>query len=230
MKKLPSLSLLLLLLGLSPAWCDTLILVDPSTLNGSFESGTGNIPSNWQTGLTVTEVYRQIPSSTPLPAPDGSYVLTIGRNATTNYPGGLLNTGYNVKNADTFNFSFQWDDHPAWDTGDSFNWRLFTTSDDTLSGVLTAVASGTVTGRASTLYPTATVLTGGGTVTAPNVGRDLWVEFYISSGTVTNDEYMNIDNVVLSVETVPEPSTLGLFSAALIGIFAVRRRKQSRLP
>lgn len=228
MKKKLSFGLLLLLLGFSPAWCDTLILVDPTTLNGSFESGTGNIPSNWQTGLTVTEVYRQVPISTPMPAPDGSYVLTIGRNNTTNYPGGLLNTGYNVKSADTFNFSFQWDDHPAWDTNDIFRWAIFTTSDDTLAGTMTTIASGSITGRASTLYPTATPLTGGGTVTAPNVGRDLWIEFYISGGNVTNDEYINIDNVVLSVETIPEPSTTALGLASLVGWLLVRCFRKNR--
>lgn len=222
MKNLLKISLLVLL-GISPAWCDTLILVDPTTLNGSFESGTANVPSNWQTGLTVTEVYRQVPVTPANTAPDGSYVLTIGRNATTNYPGGLLNTGYNVKSADTFNFSFQWDDSYNWDTNDPFNWRIFTTSDDTLAGTLTTIASGTITGRTTPAYPTATVLTGGGTVTGPNVGRDLWVQFYISSGNVTNDEYLNIDNVVLSVETIPEPSTAVLVCASLLAWFALRR-------
>jgi|GEM_PF-1642646 len=224
---------LLLILGLSPAWCDTLILVDPTTLNGSFESGSGNIPSNWQTGLTVTEVYRQIPVSAPMPAPEGSYVLTIGRNNTTNYPGCLLNTGYNVKSADTFNFSFQWDNAGGWDSNDQFEWRIFTTSDDTLSGTITTIANGTGTGSVGStvnLFPPVVPLTAGGTVTGANVGRDVWVEFFINpaNGNVENNSYAYLDNVVLSVNTVPEPSTTMLGLASLLAWLAFQRGRKNR--
>ncbi len=208
----------LLLVG--HVWSAT-ILMDSSTLNGSFESGTDGVPSLWQTGFGITQVYREAGTS---PAePHGDYVLFFGENGgQTNFVGGALNTGYNVQTGDTFDISFYWAKAGAWTSNDSFNWRLFTTSDDTVGGAVTIIASGTPTGNPTSYV---FVTNNGAPMAASNLGRDLWISFdTIGRTSVVDNDYVKVDNVVLSVTSVPEASTAILVLVATGLTLASRRR------
>lgn len=197
-------------------------------LNGSFESGVeyeiqdgifGIDPDQWQSGLNVQEDQAR----DNLTDPDGSYSLVIGRIVDdSGNLGGLINTGHNVAAGQTFDLSFQWRSAFQWDSDDVLNWRLLTTSDDTVGGTVTEIASGTEIGTTSGYV--SVDLAGLGTVTSASYGRDLWLEFYSSTATVegTGAEFARVDEVNLSY--VPEPATISLL--ALGGLAAVIRRRK----
>ena len=198
---------------------------DSTVNNGSFESLDGNNkPIGWTTGFNVGSY---VVSTNPVySASDGSVHMGINNSGSR---GVVQNTAYNVKSGDTFTLAFDWSAGYAWKTGDTIQWRLLTTDDDTTSGTINTVASGFVTGKAdpgaTTNYSTATVLTNSGTVTAPSIGQDLWLEIYGGGGT-SGTRYAFLDAVSLSVETsaVPEPSPVALLGALLM--FAVLRRRR----
>ncbi len=197
-------------------------------LNGSFESGTeyeiqegvfGIDPDDWQSGLNVMEDQAR----DNLSDPDGDYSLVIGRIVDdSGNLGGLINTGHNVAAGQTFDLSFKWRSAFQWDADDRLDWRLLTTSDDTVDGVVTEIASDSVEGLTSGYV--LVELSGLGTVTSASYGRDLWLEFYSSTATTEGDaaEFARVDEVNLSY--IPEPATMSLLALGGLGVL-IRRRK-----
>jgi hypothetical protein len=200
------------------------VIIDNTTLNGSFESGTpsdGDTSfANWTTGFNAEA--NQIRSN--LPASDGTYSAVIGEQSSVNGTatlGLLQNTGYTVASGDTFDFSFQWRAAFNWDADDTLSWRLFTTDDNTVGGTLTEIAGSSFTGT-STSYALKS-FDGIGSVVAANEGQQLFVEIWGADlGTDTDGVFSRLDEV--SLTAVPEPS-----AAALIGLgglaLILRRRK-----
>jgi len=183
--------------------------------NGSFESGTGTNPDEWGTGLDVGGEQRL----DTLTATDGSYSLVVAATL-----GGLINTGYNVQADDTFDLSFDWRSAYNWDAADQIDWRLLTTSDDTTGGGVHVIASGFVTGYSDGIYRNES-LTGIGTLTPADLGRDLWLEFYSSNA---GTEYARVDQVNLTVnQVIPEPATMALLGLAAAGLGGYVRRRRS---
>jgi len=180
--------------------------------NGSFESvggngsgggGVGHSIDTWQTGFNVD--LEQ--SRDNLPGTDGSYSAVLGSEAGTGARIGMaLNTGYDAYSGDTFDLSFKWRSAANWDNNDSINWRLFTTSNNTTSGTVTVIASGSVDGHSDGVYRTASA-TGVGTVNAASEGQDVWIEFYSPTAN-TAGEWARVDEVNLDVNPALVPSVI----------------------
>jgi len=203
------------------------------TLNGSFESvgadgtgagGLGRSIDLWQTGFNADiEQARDNLAGT-----DGTYSVVLGsQTGTGDIFGVLLNTGYTVASGDTFDLSFNWRSAANWDSADSVDWRLFTTDDNTTSGSVTVIASGSESGFSDGVYRLVDE-EGIGTVSAPNVGQSLWIEFYSATASlngVMDGEFARLDEVNLTVTTIPEPSFFAGMAGLLgLAIVAWRRR------
>jgi hypothetical protein len=214
------------------------VVVDPSytngpgdiyNSNGSFEFGpSGNELTSdnatagfWQTGDGVgTNVVESIQTRDNLLASEGSHSLVMGAEGGGDVLGGLLNTNYVVQDGDILDLSFDWLAAQTWDaTGDSFEYYLFTTSDNTLGGTKTTLLSGSVSGNPST-YQT---VDPADEVVAPlsaSIGQQLWIEF--SSNPNANAEFARLDNVQL--EVIPEPASIALLAAG--GALMLTRRRR----
>lgn len=197
------------------------IIIDSTTLNGSFESGSGFGPNTadvWISAVGATQTNRQ--TSVWDPPSDGTYSAVLGTNSDGTIVNGLLqNTGFNVDSGQTFDLSFDWLAASGWDTDDAIDFRVFTTSDDTIGGSISTIYSGSVSGLQQGDGAENVSLTGIGTVVGANVGRDLWIEFI---GSNNNAEFARVDNVVLTA--IPEPSA-ALLAGLLCLTGAMTRRR-----
>ena len=189
------------------------IIIDSTTLNGSFESGSGSGPNTadtWIPAVGATQTNRQ--TSFWVPPSDGTYSAILGTNADGTIVNGLLqNTGFNIESGQTFYLSFDWLAAIGWDTDDAIEFRVFTTSDDTIGGAISTIYSGSVSGLQEGGGAQNVSLAGIVTVVGANVGQDLWIEFI---GSNNNAEFARVDNVVLTA--LPEPS-----AALFAGIFCL---------
>lgn len=212
------------------------VIIDFVTLNGSFESddgsGTGSPDdqfANWTTGGNV-ELNQRLENNASLG--DWSAVVGTESAATARKYGIIQNTGFTVGSAfgasESYTLTFDWGDAFNWDDNeDTVNWRLFTTSDNTLSGSVSLIDSGTNSfdmNTANITYQSESFTTG--TVVASNIGQELYIEFYSATTTLQSGnlgEFARIDNVTLTA--VPEPSTYAMIVAFLaLGAVMLRRR------
>lgn len=196
--------ILLALLGsLLPAHAAT-ILIGGATLNGNFEdSGTGTVLfslgtiPNW---ASWTEVGT---------ASANTGVYTNGGDRTAYIePGGAIRnmTSYTVAAGDTFTFSF---DNERANRGSASMQLVY---DD--GGVITAIPTALISGSpVNTLSGSFTVQSG-----------DAWIGKTIGVGLFTSGNYPEVDNVTLSVQSVPEASAMGLVAMGLLGLISRRRR------
>jgi hypothetical protein len=207
---------LLGLLFLPPA--HAVVIIDATTLNGSFESGTLDNADNWTalTGYTEERLENN--------ASDGSWSAVMGFDDRTNpdptiFWGIEQDTGHTVSTGETYDLSFDWIPKYNWRESDEFEWELFTDSG--------SIATGTVSGSANGAAYQTVSLTGIGTVAAPSVGESLQISFKtVDPGSYPNDPqgFARIDNVQLTA--IPEPSTLAL-ALVMLGVggaFRLRRR------
>jgi len=211
-------------------------IIDSSTLNGSFESGSDGAIDLWEPAFNSNREERISNNSSA-----GTYSAVIG-NTTLEViqPGetaplaepilnGLaLNTGYTVVSGETYDLSFDWIPLFLWDDDDQIDFRLFTTSDNTTSGTVSEIYVSAVTGHAQgDGYQTDLDLTGIGTVQAADIGQDLWIEFWSSTAAgvedVSTGEFARVDDVRLTA--VPEPATYALLGGFFaLGCVLLRRR------
>ena len=191
----------------------TIPLVNATLLNGSFENGTGQtVVTDWQTGLGSGETQRLANN-----AFHGSWSLVIGQSSGAPNLAASVNTNYTVSLGDSFNLAFKWLPKSQWDAADQIRWRLFTTSDDTSSGVVSEISSGTVSGFSNgAAYQTET-LTGITGVMAAHEGRKLWLQFL--RGNSSTNEFARVDQVELSVVTDPQASYVALNPENLIAYY-----------
>jgi len=198
------------------------ILINATTNNGSFELDAAGQPLTapakndsqfWINGTTSSVLgtvgtFDQINASDGAAVvSDGSFSAAIGTSSGGTRNGIIGNTGHVVQSGETFNFSFDWfAANNNWSTTDEIEYFLFTTDDNTVSGTATTILSGTVSGVAGPDSAKQTVsLTDAGTVTAANVGQNLWVVF---NHNASDSSFARVDNVQLSV--VPEPASVAL--------------------
>jgi len=217
------------------------ILINATTNNGSFELDAAGQPLTapakndsqfWINGTTSSVLgtvgtFDQINASDGAAVvSDGSFSAAIGTSSGGTRNGIIGNTGHVVQSGETFNFSFDWfGANNNWSTTDEIEYFLFTTSDNTVSGTPTTILSGTASGvDPENNIPSAkqTVsLTDAGTVTAANVGQNLWVVF---NHDASDSSFARVDNVQLSV--VPEPASVALMG--LGGLLMLGRGRASR--
>lgn len=134
-------------------------------------------------------------------ATDGLYALEVGKDpgvGSLDY-GGVLNTGYVVQPGNTFTFSFQFKD-TAWEGEEFVQVRLFTSSNDTLSGTLTPVFTNDYTKAIN--HSWTSVLEQGITTTVANENREIWIAFSHKGG---GNDFAMVDDVRLLLEGEANP-------------------------
>jgi hypothetical protein len=208
-----------------PAAAASAAIIDASTLNGSFESGTGADAADWQALSGFTE--ERIENN----ASDGSWGLVLGfdnRGSALELWGVAQNTGYTVSLGETFDLSFDWIPRFNWRASDAFTWELYTTADNTAAGAVSSIATGTVTGSANGVAYATITANGIGDVTG-SVGQELWISFAtVDPGSYPPDPqgFARMDNV--SLTAVPEPSTYALLGGFAALALALLRRSRQR--
>jgi len=191
----------------------TIPLIDATLLNGSFEKGAGNtVVTNWQTGFGSGETQR-LENNASL----GSWSLVIGQSSGGLNLAAAVNTHHTIIDGDTFDLSFKWLPKLGWDAADQIKWRIFTTSDDTTSGTLSEITSGTVSGFFNGVAYQTVTLTGITGVTVANENRKLWLQFL--RGSSGYGEFARLDEVVLSVTTNVSPQYVPLSPSHLIAYY-----------
>lgn len=192
------------------------VLINATTLNGSFETtGTSQtVFDNW-VAPTGGSIQRQNNMASA-----GGWSLVVGMSATSVPVAAVLNTSYSLVTGDSFNLSFDFRGAFQAEATDQVNWTLFYTSDNTLTGTQTVLFSGTQAVGGATYASTGILPTGA--VGAGAAGKTLFFSFTPGAG-FTADEYSRVDNVALSVTSVPEPSSLGALAAASPLLFFRRR-------
>jgi hypothetical protein len=208
-------------------------IISGSTLNGNFESGFDSDPDttvdNWTTGLNAVE--NQFKNTggpgNVLVGTNGAVTAVLGQQSSANGEndlGVIQNTGYTVSLGETFDLSFDWANAYQWATGDTLDWQLFTSDDNTLGGTLTVIASDSIQPDAAINNWESESYTGIGTVVAANVGQQLWIEFSATQDADPgNDGYFaRLDNVVLT--SIPEPSAALLVGCGFGLLVLLRRR------
>ncbi len=229
MKATPLPSLVAIAVGVmafSGTACAATVIVDNTTLNGSFETGTSTVPATWVAYGATASVGRGSPSAAISGTThQGDYSLVVGVNPSgTGNTNGALNTGYTILSGDKFTFSFWYNGAFGWDAGDQINYQLFYTSDNTLSGAATAFYSGAVTATPGTSSANWQQFTGTNiAATGGSVGKTLFVLFNPGTGVSTN-EFARVDEVALSV--VPEPATWVLAGLGLGCALVLRARRR----
>jgi len=162
---------------------------DPAVRNGGFESGN----TVWGTGLNVTGFTT---ADVGTNAVEGVRTLSINSSGGQ---GGLQNTGYTIVNRDVISFAFDWTGGYLWETTDAISWRLLTTSDDTVAGVVSVIASGAVSGKTNNVANWSTVQAVQAVgVLATNEGKQLWVEIRGNSSAAPT-RFARMDKVRLTV-------------------------------
>jgi hypothetical protein len=195
-------------------------IIDSTTLNGSFESMTSTsfIPTVWGFGPNAGRI--QVTNNNNS---DGVRSATMGRDPNGIIFGAVQNTGHTVALGETFDLTFDWLAGPNWDIDDKILYRLFTTSDDTVTGTITEFASGSVSGQAGPQTDLANYNNesfAGLTPAGANIGKQLWIEFWSdTNGGI--QEFARLDNVTLS--SIPEPS--GALLSGLGMVLLLRRRR-----
>ncbi|MGC4014275.1 MAG: hypothetical protein QM755_07110 [Luteolibacter sp.] len=196
------------------------VLVNAATLNGSFETGTSTTVFNNWVAPSGGALQRQNNM-----ASDGGWSLVVGMSAVNVPVGAVLDTGYALVTGDVFSLSFDVRGAFQAETTDEVNWTLFYTSDNSLSGTQTVLFSGTQAVGGSTFISTGLLTTG--SIGGAASGKTLFFSITAGSG-FTSDEYSRVDNVALSVTSVPEPAGFGVLASAT-PFFFFRRRALRRV-
>lgn len=228
-----------------------IILVDDTTLNGSFENPSANEvpPTSWTNidpNFNITTVPQEytarkrnsdasVGSSAAMVGystrdhinENFSFTAVIDTNQTNNHT---------ISLGDQYELSFDHIGLENIDAGqDEVRWTLFYTDDDTLNGVTydAGVNDGHILGTTVNVIDTAmvevtpNVYNSTGVIAIPEitdpnaVGRHLFLAF---TSTNNNAEILHVDNVELTL--IPEPTTMTLLAGG--ALMLVRRRINKR--
>ena len=222
-KMLPLGVLAVLMISCGPVFGAT-VLIDPTHNNGSFEYADG-VLSTAKIGFDVTPDIDNWTQWTEVsPTAKNSGVENISSHASDGvmiayleHPDAIKNmTTWIAQEGDTFDFSW---DHVQ---RDSRAHRVGLVYDD--GGTFTSIA-------ASEVYSTDPspaipfTYTGSFTVAAgsPVIGHAIGLGLFASDS--EGGGYPEVDNFILTVTPVPEPTSIVLMGLALVGLVAVRRSR-----
>ncbi|KAA1259920.1 hypothetical protein LF1_24570 [Rubripirellula obstinata] len=145
-------------------------------------------------------------TATKTVASDGSFSLQVRPNPAERSPaGGILDTGYALKQGDQLNLTFDWQKTDNFVGGAKFDVFVFTSSDDSLDGTLTSIASKTFAmGPPQKEFESASFAPGDFTITDANVGKKIYLSFSAGGYTrASNSSRFNIDNIRFTAESSP---------------------------
>ena len=185
---------------------------DAEVANGGFSSGTG----------TVSFASGNVPSwSTWTAGDNGVYQSGAARDAYLAPGGGIRNlTAYTAQLGDTFTFDWRLSNYGnsagrTWQVGLVYDVAGTTTF---VPGAFTTFTSTAATPSAQNFAPVSFTIDPG-SVAIGNV---------IGIGVKAAGQYIEVDNISLSVSSVPEPATYGLLGAGALAAAAfIRRRKRA---
>lgn len=206
------------------------IIMDATTLNGSFENGWGtgttrdfndvggvanwfNIGSGGQTATCAADTLAALPAT--------GYNAVV---ADYNLSGAVLhsaNTGYAIQSGDSFNISFDWRDASGWEANDQIRVAVVAYDNDSAT-TGTQVMRMWVSDKVTTAATWESVSGTTAVVDQAVVGRTLFIQAYGVNGGAGTGDFARVDNIV--VEQIPEPATLGLVVAFGGGILFIRRK------
>jgi MYXO-CTERM domain-containing protein len=230
MKSIPVLTALLAAIfpgGLSAAT----VLVGGSVNNGNFNDNSLSAAAGERT-FANTLFWDKLDAGTYVQATTDALIggLTdrnhfVRRSSTAaGYSIAAGNTGHTIATGDVYDVAYTWVDGSGWaDADDQITIRLFTTSDDTLAGVVTYIATINSGVKGATSGPTSQFVDQNAffTATAAEAGKTLFVAI-TSVGTSTN-AFGRVDDFSLEVTAVPEPAAALLGGLGMLAL--VRRRR-----
>lgn len=140
-------------------------------------------------------------------------------------------TGYTIGAGDVFDLSYRWVDGSGWQDGaDEISIRLFTTDTDLITGAVSYIATANSGVKGATSTPTSQFVIQNGfyTATALDAGKNLFVAITslnpVTGNASDNNAFARVDDFVLQVTAIPEPSTAALLIGAIAGRVLRRRR------
>jgi hypothetical protein len=216
------------LTALAPgAWAAPVNLIDPTTRNGSFElPATGKQQFGFDGASTGNAADDQdVPFwnniGGPAQASSGTETTGGAQNGTrvaffvSQDPGAFNLTTYSIQEGDQFSLSYYL---RTGNQSDAFVGRLFSSTDGTFAtaSTLATVSTSLVNGSFEATPVTLTY-----TATAADAGKTIGVS--LDNAHSGNFSYVDVDNVVLSVTSVPEPSACLVL---LGGLGALLRRRR----
>jgi hypothetical protein len=163
---------------------------------------------------------------TNLASPDGSRNAVLSLSGDRIFGSELGLNGYIMSEGDTFDVQYEWRDAFNWnDNLDRVEVTLFTTDDDTITGVVTEIV--TDLSELSTTNNTYETVDHDAffTASSEDAGKRLFLYFQGLSGDGSDTNgFARLDNFTLEVTSaVPEPSSAFLICLAGMGILRRRR-------
>ena len=202
-----------------------LTLIDSSTRNGGFETATlsGSPP---EASFANTANWVNLTGDQSVQAVRDNLVRTGNHRGVIADNGSRLfgnDTGYTLTAGDTINFSYWWRDAFNWlDGEDQVQFTLFTTVDDDIFG--TVDQSQSWLSGLSTVNDTYEEYSNSFTATAPWDGKRLFVSIEGISGPTTGSVgFAGLDDVLVEVVPIPEPSAALLLGLGLLALLRCRR-------
>jgi len=231
MKTILTLSLLFLATSFLQAQT---ILIDYAGRTGSsvtlLDGDFGNTATNF--GSTVT-VWDPVPPladfqiNTNLHSGVGTNANAVIGQANDGTPLDFgINTGYTLKEGDSFDLTYMWRDAANWDDGaDQVTVELFYTNDNSFTGTRTNVLTLTSgLSLASNSWQSESILGASGN-NLSGIDAQNKTLFLAVTTTADQGEFARFDNVYLRAIPVPEPSVAGMVLGGL-GLLSMARRQR----
>jgi hypothetical protein len=208
------------------------VIIGGDILNGNFNAGSAD-------GDTTDDNFQSTPdwvnvggaptmqsTRTNVASPDGTRNAVLSLSGDRIFGSELGLNGYIMSEGDTFDVQYEWRDAFNWnDNLDRVEVTLFTTDDDTITGVVTEIV--TDLSELSTTNNTYETVDHDAffTASSEDAGKRLFLYFQGLSGDGSDTNgFARLDNFTLEVTSaVPEPSSAFLICLAGMGILRRRR-------
>lgn len=135
-----------------------------------------------------------------------------------------MSTAYTVLASDTFNMSYHWSRRTGFDNGDSISMVLFTTVDDSMTGVDHETVA--LTRQGSDSAAEWNVAEQRNISLNNSVGKTLYIR--LENHSDRTSEFARFDNVFLEAQSVPELSTFCLLAPSMLLVLLRRSNTTSK--